>query len=417
MKKNEVKDFHIIDMTTKGEGIAKEENFIYFIDNTIPGDDVRARITLVKKNYAKAEVVEWIRQSEKRIDPPCPHFFECGGCQIMNMDYQSQLDLKRKMVVDALERIGHLENADPLTEQTLGMERPYEYRNKAQYKISKDGRIGLYKKRSHEVVPIDSCLIQKGGEQETIKVLNQIIRELEFTVYDETTGKGTLRGIVERVSFATGERMFIFVLNKDRRDLAEKAALLLTEKLPNVASVYLNVNTEKTNRVLGRKSTCVLGKDKITDQIGKLTFEISPLSFFQVNPKMTEVIYDKVLEYAQTTKDKNIIDLYCGMGTIGLYIGEKAKQVYGIEESSSSIRDANKNAKRNNRSNATFIQGKVEEEMEKLLKEVKGDIVVLDPPRKGCDESLLNRLMESNVERVVYVSCNPATLARDLDIL
>lgn len=297
------------------------------------------------------------------------------------------------------------------------MDKPFEYRNKAQYKISTDGKLGFYKKKSHKVIPVDHCMIQSEQSSNIMKHINRFIQKYKVPVYNEETHKGILRGVVERVS-QHNEVMLIFVLNAKNFKYKAELKEYMKEHVPNVVSIYLNINMNKTNVVLSRENKHVYGKEKIIDAIGNLKYEISPLSFFQVNPLQTKVLYDKVVEFSALTGEETIFDLYCGIGTISLYLAQYAKKVYGVEIVPEAIEDAKENMKLNNIENAEFILGKSEEKMPQLLKEgIQADVVVVDPPRKGCEKEVLDAIMTMSPEKIIYVSCNPATLARDLKVL
>ncbi|MBF7095911.1 23S rRNA (uracil(1939)-C(5))-methyltransferase RlmD [Alkalibacter mobilis] len=425
--RNSLVKLEIIDLTNTGEGIGKIEGFAVFVDGTVPGDMVKARLVIVKKNYAVGVVEKFYQLSEYRVDPPCQYFGECGGCQIQNIRYDRQLEIKRNIVVSALERIGGIEDAGELTQKTIGMENPYKYRNKAQYKLSPGGKIGFYRKKSHHVIPLQKCIIQIDPGEKLISGIERGIKDYKISIFDENTGAGFLKGIVHRVSQLTGEMMLILVVNKENVKGKNNVHKLpgfdsfvkkIIDENPEIKSLYINFNKGKNNRVMGFENELVYGKERIIDSIGEVEFSISPLSFFQINNKMTDAIYKTAKNFLDLTGSETVFDLYCGIGTIGLYLADKAKKVYGIEILSAAIEDAQNNARLNNIDNAEFMVGKSEEKILDLMdKGIKADSVVLDPPRKGCDQSLLETLIEANPERIVYVSCNPATLARDIKIL
>ncbi len=417
-KKDEIIYVTIEDMTITGEGVGKDNGFTIFVDGALPGEKVKVKISKVKKSYAIGLLEEIMEQSPNRVDPLCTYSKTCGGCQIQNIEYKEQLNSKRKIVIDALERIGNLKRIEEKVAPTLGMDNPYEYRNKAQYKISTDGQLGFYKKKSHIVIPVDQCMIQSEQSTNIMKYINRFIQKYKVSVYNEETHKGILRGIVERVSHDNSEVMLIFVLNAKNFKYKTELRSYMKEHVPNVVSIYFNMNMNKTNVVLSRENKLVYGKEKILDTIGELKYEISPLSFFQVNPLQTKVLYDKVVEFSAITGEETVLDLYCGIGTISLYLAEYAKKVYGVEIVPEAIKDAQANMKLNNIENTEFILGKSEEIMPQLLKEgIQANVVVVDPPRKGCEEKLLDAIIAMSPEKIIYVSCNPATLARDLKVL
>ncbi len=409
----------IEDIGDSGEGIGKIDGFTVFIDDAVPGDKAIVNLDKVKKSYAKGRIVEFIEQSSYRIDPKCPIAKECGGCQIQYIDYEKQLDIKKNTVTSAIERIGKLENV--IIHDIIGMEKPYRYRNKAQFPIGIDKEssiIGFYKKGTHDIVDTQGCKIQHEINDKIVKVMKKIIDEKGLSVYDEQTGKGLLRHILTRVSFSTGDIMLVIVTNGNELPYKDYITEELVKNLPKIKSIIHNINAKKTNKVLGFKCNTLYGDDKIIDYINDFKFEISPLSFFQVNPMQTEVLYEKALEYAKLNGNETVIDLYCGIGTISLFLANKAKKVYGIEIIDAAIEDAKRNAQINDINNAEFHVGKAEELMPKLYNDgVRPDVVVLDPPRKGCDEVVLKTIADMNPERIVYVSCKPSTLARDLKIL
>lgn len=419
IRTNEVYEVLIHDLGTSGEGIGRIENMTVFIDGCVPGDKVKAEIVTLKKKYAVGKMLELIEKSDIRKDPACDFAHECGGCQIMHIDYNKQLEIKTKKVKDNIERIGKLQNVE--VHDTLGMTNPYYYRNKAQFPIGitdSKALIGFYKKKSHDIVNIETCHIQDKVNEKVVKIIRKYVDEKKISVYDEKTNKGFIRHILTKVGYATGEIMVVIIGNGKRLDFEEEIVKDLVDNIEGLASVVLNINKNRTNRILGRECKTLYGNDVITDYIGNLKFEISPLSFFQVNPTQTEVLYTKALEYANLTGEETVYDIYCGIGTISLFLAKKAKKVYGIEVIDAAIEDAKINAKINDISNAEFFVGKAEEVVPKMYdKGLIADVAVVDPPRKGCDEKVLDTLVKMNPKTIVYVSCNPSTLARDLKYL
>ncbi len=409
----------IKDIGESGEGIGKIEGFTIFVKGGIPEDKVLIEITKVKKNYALGQIVEIKEKSPYRIDPVCPLAHECGGCQIQNIDYTKQLELKKNRVSSDIERIGKLENV--LVHDTLGMDNPFNYRNKAQFPVGVGGGktlIGFYKQGTHEIVSIDECKIQHGINDKIVEIFKEIIDKNKIPVYDEKTGKGIIRHVLTRISYTSGDIMVVIITKGKELPFKDEIIRKLTQGIPKIKSIIQNINPKKTNVVMGRECKTLHGEDKIIDYIGDLKFEISPLSFFQVNPFQTKVLYDKVLEYAKLTGNETLVDIYCGIGTISLFLAKQAKKVYGIEVIESAIEDAKKNAQLNNLNNVEFFLGKAEEVAPKLYKKgLRADVVVVDPPRKGCDREVLETIAMMNPKRVVYVSCKPSTLARDLKIL
>lgn len=418
--KDQVVEIEIVDLGDGGEGIGRFEGMTLFVDGAIIGDRVKVKIHTVKKNYAIGKVVGLIQPSSFRVEPECPHFRKCGGCQIMQMDYeQGQLSYKAKVVKDALERIGGFK--DLSIEPIIGMKNPLRYRNKGQYPVQMDRAgqlaLGFYEKASHTVVNVSDCLLQS----ESHALINQLIRDFiiehNVSLYDEHTHKGILRHVMIRNS-QSGGLMVVLVINAK----SIRRESLLVEKLKSAVekleSIVINVNESKGNRVLGFENRVIYGTPSISDHIDDLKFEISPLSFFQVNPVQTEILYQKALEYAELTGKENVVDIYCGIGTISLFLAQKAKKVVGVELIDAAIADAKANALRNGFDNTEFHVGKAEEVIPSLYEQgLSADVVVVDPPRKGCEREVLETILKMAPQRIVYVSCKPATMARDLKIL
>ncbi len=420
LKENGIYEIDIVDIGHKGEAIGKYQGMTVFVDGAIKGDIVKAAITMKKKNYAVGELIEILRPSSDRVEPKCALNGICGGCSIMSMDYSKQLELKENIVRESLVRIAKIEQ--PNLKPIIGMDNPYHYRNKAQFPIgmNKEGsiEIGFYKKRSHEIVEFDECYIQDRSNIKILETIKQFVQEKRIPIYDERTKKGHLRRIVTRVAFRTGEIMVVLVTADYRDyDYAELAERLICEN-PNIKSVIRNINPSRGNAILGQENRLIAGKEKIVDLLHDLKFEISPHSFYQINPVQTDAMYSKALEYADLRGDEIVFDLYCGIGTISLFLSQKAKKVYGIEIVPQAIEDAKRNARINQIGNAEFIVGKAETELPKLYKQgIRADVVVVDPPRKGIEEIVLKTIADMNVPKIVYVSCNPSTMARDIAIL
>lgn len=414
---NEKYIVEIVDLGHKGEGIGKYEGFTVFVEGGLPGDKVKVVITKSKKNYAVGELLEIVEKSEHRVEPRCSIAKDCGGCQTMHLDYERQLQLKKATVEENLKRIGKLENIK--VNDVIGMNDPYNYRNKAQYPIGENFKgeivMGFYKKASHEIIPMKTCHIQQDINDKIVEIVMEYVKENNIPVYNERKHQGLLRHVVVKTGFTTGEIMVILVTNGRKLpgniDLIHK----LKKNIEGLRTVVQNINQNKGNAILGRENRILYGDGIIEDYIGDLKFEISPLAFFQVNPKQTKVLYDKALEYADLQGDENVFDIYCGIGTISLFLAQKAKMVYGIEIVEEAIEQAKKNAKLNSMDNTEFYAGKAEEVVPRLYMEgKKADVIVVDPPRKGCEEEVLDTMVKMNPKRIVYVSCNPSTLARDL---
>ncbi|MCR8746122.1 23S rRNA (uracil(1939)-C(5))-methyltransferase RlmD [Romboutsia lituseburensis] len=420
LSKNEEYIVDIVDIGQGGVGIGKHNGFTVFVEGGLIEDKVKVKINKSKKNYAVGDIVEIIEKSPFRINRVCSdNLKDCGGCQIQELEYQKQLDIKTNEVKQVISRIGKLE--DVIIHETLGMDKPLRYRNKAQFPIQKSGNtpiIGFYKKKSHDIIPMDKCVIQHDINDKIVKIIKTYINAYNVSVYDEKTHTGVLRHLVTKIGFTTKEVMVVLVANGKKLPYLSELASVLKDNVPGFKTLVVNENREKTNVILGKENRVVYGEGKINDYIGDLVFEISPLSFFQVNPIQTEVLYNKALEYADLQENDTVFDIYCGIGTISLFLAQKAKKVYGIEIVADAIKDAKINAQINNLDNVEFYVGKAEEVVPKMYGEGKtANVVVVDPPRKGCDEKVLDTIVSMSPDKVVYVSCNPSTLARDLAYL
>ena len=420
LSKNKEYVVDIVDIGQGGVGIGKYEGFTVFVEGGLIQDKVKVRINKSKKNYAVGDIVKIIEKSPFRVERICSDDLkDCGGCQIQELDYNKQLELKTNEVKQVISRIGKLENVK--IHETIGMQNPCRYRNKAQFPIQNingETAIGFYKKKSHDVIPTDMCVIQHDINDKIIKIIKTYIQAYNVSIYNETTHTGVLRHLVTKVGFTTNEVMVVLVANGANLPHLNELASVLEENIPGFKTLVLNINKAKTNVILGKENKVIYGNGKINDYIGDLVFEISPLSFFQVNPVQTEVLYNKALEYAELKENDTVFDIYCGIGTISLFLAQKATKVYGIEIVEDAIKDAKINAKLNNLDNVEFYVGKAEEVVPKMYSEGKtANVVVVDPPRKGCDEKVLDTIVSMKPDRVVYVSCNPSTLARDLAYL
>lgn len=401
---------------SSGEGVARYEGLTIFVPGGAPGDRLLARVQEVKRNYARAALVQVLEPSPDRVTPVCPVAGECGGCPLQHIAYEAQLRLKRQQVVDALERLGKLSGVT--VHPTLGMAEPWEYRNKAQFPVGwRAGRViaGFFAPGTHRIVDIERCAIQHPVANRILAAVKELAGRYGVPIYDEGTHTGVLRHVLARVGRRTGEAMAVLVTNGPEFPHGRTIARELMARIPELVSVVQNINPVRTNVVLGRESRVLAGRDSITDSIGDLEFSISPVSFFQVNPAQTEVLYGKALEYAGLTGSETVIDLYCGIGTISLFLARQCREVIGVEWVEEAVEDARENAARNGIRNVRFIAGDAAVEMPRLAAEgVRADVVVLDPPRKGCEEPVLQAIAQMAPRRVVYVSCNAASLARDL---
>lgn len=419
IQKNDIYKVLITGLNHEGDGVAKVKDFTVFVKRALPGEELKIRITKTKSSFAYAKIEEILKPSPSRVEPNCPVYKRCGGCHLQHMDYQAQLKFKWQIVADSLKRIGKFENINILP--TIGSNEEWYYRNKAQFPIgeSEGGLIsGFYASRTHQIVEVDRCIIQHADSNEMVETAKKILSDSGVSAYCEETGKGFIRHIITKNAFATGQKMLILVTNGRKFPNKDKVVKKLMEKIPDITSLIQNVNSEKTNVILGKESIVLAGSPAIVDIIGGLKFKISSLSFYQVNPLQTEILYRKALEYALLDQSKTVIDAYCGIGTITLFLAQKAGKVYGVEVVENAIEDAKENARINGIENAEFIVGRAEEVIPQLYRQgVRADVIVVDPPRKGCDEALLEIITRMGPERVVYVSCNPSTLARDLRCL
>ena len=433
-KKDDCVTLHIEDIGTGGEGIGKADGFTFFVKDAIVGDVIEAKIMKLKKNYGYARLMKVLTPSKDRVEPKCPVARQCGGCQIQEMRYEAQLAFKQKMVQNNLERIGGLSDFEMYP--VIGMETPYAYRNKAQFPVGedKDGNIviGFYAGRTHHIVEQTDCCIGAPENGEVLRKVKAYMQKNQIRPYNEEHHSGIVRHILIRTGYHTKEIMVCLIVNAAKASCLKNAQQLIESlrEMDGMTSVMVNFNTEKTNVILGKKSEVLWGQPYIEDFIGDVKYQISPQSFFQVNPMQTEKLYAKALEYAGLTGSETVWDLYCGIGTISLFLAKNARKVYGVEIVPQAIEDARNNAKRNGIDNAEFFVGKAEEVVpafyEKALKQaqdseagksIRPDVVVVDPPRKGCEEVLLETIVKMQPQRIVYVSCDSATLARDLKFL
>ena len=437
MKKNDTFQLDITDLGIGGEGIGKYDGMTFFVKGALPGDRIVAGVTKLKKTYGYARVIEIVEPSPDRVTPICGVAGKCGGCQIMQMDYRAQLAYKARKVADDLMRIGGFsaEEVERVMQPIIGMEEPHHFRNKAQYPVQEDAQgnpiAGFYALRSHRVVENDHCYLGVDVNEDILATVKEYMKQYGISAYDETTGKGLIRHVLIRVGFISHEIMVCLIINGSTLPKSDE----LVEKLraiEGMTSISINSNTRRDNVIMGNVTKTLWGQDYITDSIGGIQFQIQPRSFYQVNPVQTEKLYGKALEYAELTGEETVWDLYCGIGTISLFLAQKAKQVYGVEIVPEAIEDAKRNATINGITNAKFYVGKAEEVLPEYYEQgsIHGekiseadaklktpDVIVVDPPRKGCDEMCLSTMLRMAPKRIVYVSCDPATLARDLKLL
>lgn len=432
MQKNDLVTVAIEDIGVGGEGIGKVDGYTLFIKDAIIGDVVEAKIVKAKKNYGYARLMNIVTPSENRIEKPaCPMARRCGGCQIQEMKYGAQLSFKEGKVRGNLERIGEVpaELLDKVMQPIVGMEEPFHYRNKAQFPIGtdKEGHIitGFYAGRTHSIIPNTDCTLGVAVNQKILEIILHFMENNHISAYDEEKHKGLVRHVLIRYGFKTDEIMVCLVINGEKLPHAEKLVDKLCE-ISGMTSITISVNKAKTNVIMGNEIKLLWGQTYITDYIGNVKYQISPLSFYQVNPVQTEKLYGLALDYADLNGNETVWDLYCGIGTISLFLAQNAKQVYGVEIVPQAIDDARNNAKINDITNAEFYVGKAEEVLPEYYREYQeshggetahADVIVVDPPRKGCEESLLQTIVDMQPEKVVYVSCDSATLARDVKFL
>ena len=414
-KKYEIK---ITSLGSSAEGVGRYEDFTVFVPYALPGETIEAVIEEVKKSYARGKISRIIEASPDRVEPACPIYYDCGGCQLQHLSYEGQLRAKKQQVYDAVTRIGKQKGI--LIHDTLGAENPWNYRNKMQFPIGRtkgEITIGCYAQGTHEIINTDDCRIQKEGNNEIVRAVREVIEKLRIPVYDEDRHTGVLRHVVGRVG-KNGDIMLVLVTAVKELQRARDLIRLLRDRLPKLVSLQQNVQTYRNNVIMGRDTILLWGKPTILDAIGPFRFHISPRSFFQVNTAQAAVLYNKALEYAGLTGQQVVIDAYCGTGTITLFLAQKAHKVYGIEIVKPAILDAQKNARDNHIKNAEFIVGDATIVMPRLYKQgIRPDVVVVDPPRAGCTPTVLETFASMKPERIVYVSCNPASLARDIEIL
>ena len=417
IQKNQEYIVDIVDNGYEGEGIAKIDNFTIFIPGAIKGEKVKIIIVKVLTSHAFGKILEIINKSETRQEVDCSTYKRCGGCNLRHIKYEETLKIKQNAVQSLVNKtlINKLK-----VQETVGMENPFHYRNKAQYPvgINKNGEpiIGVFANRTHEVIPMEKCLIQNQQSEKIAKHILQFIKENKISIYDEKTGKGLFRHVVIKVGIKTKQIMCILVINGKTIPQEQKLIQDLITKFPEIKTIVKNINIKNTNVILGQENINIYGEGYIEDILGEYTFKISPLSFYQVNPVQAEKLYNLGVEMAQISKKDTVFDLYCGIGTISLFMAKYAKKVYGIEIVNEAVEMAKENAKSNNIKNAEFYVGDVEIVLDELINKqgIKADIVMFDPPRKGLDKNSINNILKIKPKKIVYISCNPATLIRDL---
>ena len=428
MEKNQEFTVVIEDMSEDGAGVGKLDGYIWFIKDTVIGDVVRAKAMKMKKSYGFARLMEVLEPSGSRVEAACPVARRCGGCQLQSMSYEEQLQFKERKVLNNLMRIGRFGREEINMLPIMGMEHPWRYRNKAQFPFGRDkkGKIiaGFYAGRTHDIIENDDCLLGVEENQEILGIIKRFMEEQGVEPYDETGHKGLVRHALIRKGFKTGEIMVCLVINGRKLSgknagTGEERLVEMLRQVKGMTSISYSINTEQTNVIMGKEIVNLYGPGYIRDYIGDVQYQISPLSFYQVNPVQTEKLYKTALEYANLSGNETVWDLYCGIGTISLFLAQKAKQVYGVEIVPQAIEDARRNAAVNGMDHVEFFVGKAEEVLPQQYEknQIHADVIVVDPPRKGCDTVCLDTILKMQPERVVYVSCDSATLARDLRYL
>ncbi|MFH1710398.1 MAG: 23S rRNA (uracil(1939)-C(5))-methyltransferase RlmD [bacterium] len=424
MKLYETMNLKIDDLAMGGDGVGRAEGLAVFVPGSVPGDELNVQLVDLKKNYARGKIIDIVKPSMDRVEPKCPLALACGGCQWQHVSYPAQLKFKTKIVQDTLERLGKLK--DLKVSDIIGMEDPWGFRNKIQYPIGNAKRdmsdakivMGYYKQGTHEIVNIDNCPIEHPKLSRVAKIVKDVLNKLDYPAFDEGKTRGLFRHLRARIGFGTGEVILTFVTGEkaipEAKNLIKEVITRCKKNDINIVGICQNLNPIATNVVLGETNRTMWGRDHICDKIGELKFKVSNTSFYQTNPVQMEVLYNKALEYALLSGKETVIDAYSGIGTVALWFAKHAQFVYGIEEGGQAVCDAAENAEQNKIENCRFNVGKVE----RLLTGLKeGDVLILDPPRGGCEEKVLKTIARSNFKKIIYISCNPSTLARDLAYL
>lgn len=420
VKKNEIITLTFEDLTHQGNGVGKVNGYPLFVPYGLPGEEAKVLVVKVNKKFGFGKLLEVTKPSPERVEPPCHVFFKCGGCQIQHMSYDMQLKMKHNQVKNVMRKIAHLDHVPVHT--PIGMENPWRYRNKVSIPVGEHkGELitGFYRMRSHDIIKdMDTCVVQDEVNDRMVEAVRRIADKLGIEAYDEQKHTGVLRHIMVRTGRQTGDVMIVIITRTEKLPHQDQLVKELTETYPNINSIMHNINPKQTNVILGEETKLLYGEEYIYDTIGDIRFAISAKSFYQVNPPQTTKLYDKALEYANLDGHETVIDAYCGIGTISLFLAQKAKKVYGVEVVPEAIEDAKKNAKLNGMTNTEFVVGQAEKVMPWWKAQgLRPDVIVVDPPRKGCEPEFLEAMLGMEPKRIVYVSCNPSTLARDLRIL
>ncbi|MCU5746209.1 23S rRNA (uracil(1939)-C(5))-methyltransferase RlmD [Staphylococcus sp. SQ8-PEA] len=420
IKKNDIREGKVIDLTHEGHGVVKVDRYPIFVPYALIDEEIQYKVIKVKKNFAIGKLLEVTTSSKQRVEPPCIYYSKCGGCQLQHMNYEAQLSMKKSQVINLFNRKGNFKET-PIKD-VIGMEDPWYYRNKSQLPVGRNKqdhiKLGFFRQRSHDIIDMEECLIQDSIQNKVMVAVKKWLDQLNVSVYNEQRKRGLLRHLIIRTGHYTNEMMIIFVINGYKFKQQDELISKLTNAFPQITSIKLNINQSHSNVIMGKESITLYGKQQINDLLSNVEFKISDQSFYQINTVQTEKLYRKAIEYAGLTGNETVLDTYCGIGTIGLYMAPKAKHVYGVEVVPEAIEDAKINATRNQYENTTFVCGKAEEIILKWKKEgIKPDVVMVDPPRKGCDEKFIETLLELAPEKIIYISCNPATQQRDAERL
>lgn len=420
VEKNKEYEVEIIDNGYEGEGIAKINDFTIFIQGAIKGEICKILIVKVNKSYAFGKLLEVIKKSENRVEADCKTYKRCGGCSLRHLKYEETLNLKRNIVQNLVDKT--MQNSIKV-HNVIGMQNPFHYRNKLQYPVGRDNKgnlvMGVFANRTHQIIPVENCLIQNQEAEKVAKSIFNFIKENNISVYDENSRSGAIRHIIVKIGFKTNEIMCILVSNERKIKQEKELVNKILAEFPNVKTIVKNINSKNTNVILGKENITLYGDGFIQDKLENFTFKISPMSFYQTNPIQTEVLYNKAIEFAKLDKEDILCDLYCGIGTIGIFASNKVKKVYGIEIVPEAVETAKENAKINNVDNIEFIVGDVEKAFKELIeaKKIHPTAIIVDPPRRGLDATTMNKILDLEVNKFVYVSCNPATMVRDLKML
>ncbi|EGQ4332974.1 23S rRNA (uracil(1939)-C(5))-methyltransferase RlmD [Staphylococcus pseudintermedius] len=420
VKKNEVYEGKVVDLTHEGHGVIKQDRYPIFIPQTLIDEEVQYKVIKVKKNFAIGKLMNVKTASPDRVTPPCDYYQQCGGCQLQHLSYRAQLEMKRKQVINLFHHKGKMTEV-PIHD-TIGMDDPWRYRNKSQIPVgtNRNGQIqmGFYRQRSHDIIDMDHCLIQNDDQNDMMNVIKSLLEKYHIPAYNEHIHQGLVRHVVIRKGYYTNEVMVIFVLNGKKLPHHNDIVTALTSQFQQIVSIKLNFQTNKTNVIMGHTSKTIFGKDIIEDTLDDLTFEIGDLSFYQINVTQTQKLYRQALQYANLTGNEVVLDAYCGIGTISLFMAPHAQHVYGVEVVPEAIEDAKRNARYNQLNNTTFVAGAAEDVILKWQQDgIQPDVVTVDPPRKGCDATFIETLNALAPKRIVYVSCNPSTQLRDIEML